>query len=90
MLFLLYLLYASQESMLYVPKSPIQHMKDNPDRYKSPSDRSMSFGDVNITASDGINLHGWLIYHPIDTKTHDTIVFMHENAGNIGLRMDYF
>lgn len=65
-------------------------MKDNPDRYKSPSERSMSFEDVYITASDGINLHGWLIYQPKDTKTYDTIVFMHENAGNIGLRMDYF
>ena len=25
-----------------------------------------------------------------DTKNKDTIVFMHENAGNIGLRLDWF
>jgi pimeloyl-ACP methyl ester carboxylesterase len=34
-------------------------------------------------------LKGWLMLQP-NAKQCDTIVFMHENAGNIGLRMDYF
>ncbi len=34
-------------------------------------------------------LKGWLILQP-NSKECATIVFMHENAGNIGLRMDYF
>lgn len=76
--------------MLYVPSTPIHHMKDNPERYRSPAERRMHFDDVNIVASDGTKLHGWLIYHPEQNKNCDTIVFMHENAGNIGLRMDYF
>ena len=88
--FFLVLLYQSQESMLYVPNQPFRYMKDNPERYRSPADRSLSFEDVRIKASDGTNLHGWLIYHPREPKSHDTVVFMHENAGNIGLRMDYF
>ena len=50
----------------------------------------MKFEDVHITASDGIKLHGWLIYAEKDAKSKDTIVFMHENAGNIGLRLHYF
>lgn len=25
-----------------------------------------------------------------DSKAKDTVVFMHENAGNIGLRLDWF
>ena len=37
-----------------------------------------------------MKLHGWLIYKETDAKKHDTVVFFHENAGNIGLRMDYF
>lgn len=64
LVFLLYLLYQTQEGMLYVPSTPIHHMKDNPERYRSPAERRMHFEDVNIVASDGTKLHGWLIYHP--------------------------
>lgn len=67
-LFFLVLLYQSQESMLYVPNQPFKYMKDNPERYRSPTDRSLSFEDVNIIASDGVKLHGWLIYHPREPK----------------------
>jgi len=65
-------------------------MRDNPERFRSPEERSLTFIDVNIKAGDGTQLHGWLIYHQKDSRNCDTVVFMHENAGNIGLRMDYF
>ena len=29
------------------------------------------------------------MYHE-NSKEKDTVIFMHENAGNIGLRLDYF
>ena len=50
----------------------------------------MSYEDVHIKSEDGITLHGWLIFHERDSTKHNTVIFMHENAGNIGLRMDYF
>jgi len=56
----------------------------------SPIERGMSYEDVNIKSEDGIALHGWLIFHERDSTKHNTVIFMHENAGNIGLRMDYF
>ena len=30
------------------------------------------------------------MYQEEDCKNADTLIFFHENAGNIGLRMDYF
>ena len=31
------------------------------------------------------------MYHSeTDSRSKDTIIFFHENAGNIGLRLDYF
>ena len=36
-------------------------------------------------------MQGWFIYSKSgNTQDRDTVVFMHENAGNIGLRMDWF
>ena len=36
-----------------------------------------------------MKIRGWFIHHP-NPLNHKTILFMHENAGNIGLRLDYF
>ena len=30
------------------------------------------------------------MYHNDNDMNRDTVVFLHENAGNIGLRLDYF
>jgi hypothetical protein len=30
------------------------------------------------------------MYHEQNTRNKDTVIFFHENAGNIGLRLDYF
>jgi len=51
----------------------------------------MDYRDVFLKASDKTNLHGWMILQPKDKmRQAPTVIFMHENAGNIGLRMDYF
>jgi len=88
---LLLMIYFKQESMLYVPSQPYQDMDENPPRYKNPSVRSLSYENIDITSEDGVKLHGWLMTSGLSQyKNKDTIVFMHENAGNIGLRLDYF
>jgi hypothetical protein len=47
------------------------------------------YTDVTIESSEEAVLRGWFIRaeHGLSKKT---VVFMHENAGNIGLRMDFF
>ena len=44
--------------------------------------------DVILIAGHGIKCHGWFIPAPNDTKAHAlTLLFSHENAGSIGLRL---
>ena len=53
--------------------------------------RSLAYEDVHLVSEDGTKLHGWLMTSGSKNyKDKDTIVFLHENAGNIGLRLDYF
>lgn len=49
----------------------------------------MKFEDVFIRTSDNIALHGWLMLQD-QPMNKNTIVFFHENAGNLGMRMEYF
>ena len=44
---------------------------------------------MKIRTEDGIELHGWMIFSENRGKL-PTIVFFHENAGNIGARIEYF
>jgi fermentation-respiration switch protein FrsA (DUF1100 family) len=39
---------------------------------------------------DGLKLHGWHMHHGPKALERDTVVLFHENAGNIGVRLDYF
>jgi abhydrolase domain-containing protein 13 len=49
----------------------------------------LPYKNVEEITSDGLTIRGWFI-HQKDPIKHQTIVFMHENAGNIGLRLDYY
>jgi fermentation-respiration switch protein FrsA (DUF1100 family) len=51
----------------------------------TPADWGLAFEDVDLTADDGIRLHGW--YIPNTDATH-TLLFFHGNAGNISHRGD--
>ena len=84
------MLYFKQEAMLYKPSQPFQFPEQNPDLYQSPKQRGIPFEDVYITTEDGIKLHGWHMHHESKVLERDTVVFFHENAGNIGVRLDYF
>ena len=51
----------------------------------------MLYKEIWLKSRDGTKLQGWFIHHPEATVNNkDTLIFLHENAGNIGLRLDYF
>ena len=87
---LLIMIYVGQEKILYVPAQPIQYIEDNPPRYKSPEERGIQYEEVWLNSRDGTKLQGWFMHHGSTTQHKDTIIFLHENAGNIGLRLDWF
>jgi predicted acyl esterase len=55
---------------------------------QSPSEHNIPFEDVRVTTADGVRLHAWLL-RPEDKAqrfARPTVLFFHENAGNMGLR----
>lgn len=50
----------------------------------------MAYEEVWIRTRDDLKLQGWFIHQEKEPKNAPTIIFFHENAGNIGLRLDYF
>jgi fermentation-respiration switch protein FrsA (DUF1100 family) len=88
----LYLLYKYQEHLLYQPRIFPQHItpKDNPPGMRSPNEHGLPFEDIYLTTPDSIQLHAWFIRpeDKIQRMQRPTILFFHENAGNMGLRMD--
>ena len=50
----------------------------------------MSYEEIWLRTKDNLKLQGWLLLQDDRPETRNTIVFLHENAGNIGLRMDWF
>ena len=80
-----------QEKILYHPTVPpdIKTIADNPVGYRSPKEHGIAHEDVWLEASDGVRTHAWFM--PADgaaaARAAPTLVFAHENAGNIGLRM---
>ena len=87
-----FLLYRFQEALLYQPRIFPQHItpKDNPAGMRHPGEHRMPWEDVRITAADGVNLHAWFV-RPDDIaarRSRATLLFFHENAGNMGLRME--
>lgn len=96
------LLYTYQDKMLYLPGSPIRHIRDNPRGYRSPDERSITYQNIRLSIPEAPStdfVHGWHMQHMnsetdtaqnSDGTERNTVIFFHENAGNIGLRMDYF
>lgn len=75
---------------LYHPKVPGAPL-DPSDNYiglRDPGERGMSFVNLQVKTKDLQGLHGWFMPHS-DSKNVPTVVFFHENAGNIGSRLDY-
>ena len=48
----------------------------------------MPYENVYITTKDKVKLHAWFVKaNPTDPKLSRTVIFFHENAGNIGTRI---
>jgi hypothetical protein len=85
----LLMVYLMQNRMLYIPDAPNQAFRfpeNNPKSYRNPGERSMTYEDVIITTSDKLKLHGWFIKQK-NASAHETLIYFHENAGNIGNRL---
>ncbi|CAK63677.1 unnamed protein product (macronuclear) [Paramecium tetraurelia] len=87
---LLVLLYFQQNSLIYLPsfqgfpQSPSQNMNG----LRNPSERNLQYEDVEIGTLDRQKLKGWLIKQN-DSSNVPTVIFFHENAGNIGTRLQF-
>lgn len=85
----LLMVYFMQNRMLYIPDAPNQafrYPENNPKSYRNPGERNMPYEDVIVTTSDGLKLAGWFIKQKNPTA-HETVIYFHENAGNIGNRL---
>ncbi|CAG9328355.1 bem46_1 [Blepharisma stoltei] len=83
------LLYYYQNDMIYIPNYPSREYRspdNNPDGYKTPSERNIPYKDIHLKTSDGETLHCWLMLQ--ESRDVPTILFFHANAGNMGMRMD--
>ncbi|CAD8052803.1 unnamed protein product [Paramecium primaurelia] len=84
------LLYIQQNSLIYLPafqglpQSPSQNMNG----LRNPSERNLQYEDVEIGTLDRQKLKGWLIKQN-DSINVPTVIFLHENAGNIGTRLQF-
>ena len=86
---MLVMVYFMQDKMLYNPDFPNKEFKfpeSNPRGFKNPGERGMPFEEVYIKTKDQLTLHGWLIKQK-KPKEADTVIYFHENAGNIGNRL---
>ncbi|NBC22157.1 MAG: alpha/beta fold hydrolase, partial [Gammaproteobacteria bacterium] len=52
----------------------------------TPEDVGLRYEDVRLTASDGVELHGWFV--PAGGEARGTLLFFHGNAGNISHRLE--
>jgi fermentation-respiration switch protein FrsA (DUF1100 family) len=88
LLVILVALYFFQNKMIYMPDQPYRYPNMNPQGYRDPSELSLDYEEVKINTSDNIKLHGWFVKHA-NYKQVPTVIYFHENAGNIGTRLQY-
>jgi len=82
------LLYAKQDSLLYIPEIGDLPRKtaENPRSYRSPAEYHLPYESHMILCEDGVSIHSWLLLQK-DSTNFPTIIFFHGNAGNIGMRL---
>ncbi|CAD8056693.1 unnamed protein product [Paramecium sonneborni] len=73
--------------LLYLPSIDGQFARNNNYLFRSPQDRNLPFENIEID-HDGVKLKGWFIKQQ-NYQSVPTVVFFHENAGNIGWRLEY-
>lgn len=58
-----------------------------PPGYRNPGEAGMEYEEVKITTKDKVKLQAWFVKANPNPKSCRTLVFFHENAGNIGTRI---
>jgi len=58
-----------------------------PPGYRNPKENGMDYEDVYITTKDKVKLHAWFVKANASPRLCRTLIFFHENAGNIGSRL---
>ncbi len=77
---LLLLLYGMQSRLIHLPGVPGREL------IATPAEIGLDWDDVTLETEDGVQLHGWYLPGPDDTR--HTVLFFHGNAGNISHRLD--
>lgn len=70
------LVYLTQDRLVYFPSAGL---------VTTPDEHGLVFEDVELTAADGVGLHGWFL--PA-AEPRGTLLFLHGNAGNISHRIE--
>jgi pimeloyl-ACP methyl ester carboxylesterase len=84
---LISLLIYHQEHVLYIPVvMGYRTVEDNPEGYRSPAEWGVEHKEFFIETRDKESIHGWYIKGL--GSVVGTVIFCHENAGNIGLRVN--
>ena len=90
-----------QESLLYIPSVPnpanplgnaLRRPADGPEGLRSPAERGIPFEDVALVGADGVKAAAWFMPagDAEERARAPTILFSHENAGSMALRMPLF
>ena len=82
--------YFKQDKMLYVPAVPNENYKypdSLPHGYRNPGESGLFYENIYIMTRDKIKLHAWWVKANSNPKLCRTLIFFHENAGNIGTRI---
>jgi len=87
-------LYRFQEKMLYQPR-PLGRCitpADNPEGYRHPGELGLFYEELLLVTRDGLRLQAWFIRpnDPVEVLQRTTLIFFHENAGNMGFRLPNF
>jgi len=85
---ILLLLYVFQNKLLYLPDAPNKLPSDNPKGYINPGEHKLEYEDVYVKTKDGVKIHGWFVKMDQPNK-YPTVLYFHENAGNIGYRIPF-
>lgn len=81
------ILFLIQDKVMYIPRiRGTQFLRDNVKGRRHPTEMGLPCVDLNITTSDGVRVHGWIIKQPRAERCA-TIFFLHGNSGNIGSRI---
>jgi fermentation-respiration switch protein FrsA (DUF1100 family) len=86
------MVYFKQEGMLYHPAVPDEKYRfpeSMPPGYRNPKENGMNYEDCYFVTKDKVKLHAWFVKANASPKLCRTLIFFHENAGNIGTRLPF-